>query len=171
MPRVQPQLPPPKLLLSTAILTASPALAWAQSTGASTANRPALEVLALLGSCALLLILPQLYANAASLKFGIPTMLGNREGFPELTGWMGRARRTELNLQTNLIPFAVVVLALATFSITTGATRFGALLFLAARVVHAFAYIAGIPGLRSLALYAGLAGTLIAAWPLIAALM
>lgn len=155
-----------------AALILAPDFAYAQS-GATAAHPfiPAVEVLSLLGTCALLLVLPHLYATAASFKLGMPAALGDRENFPELTGWLGRARRAELNLQTNLIPFAVVVLLLAIAGTSTGLTRTGALLFLGSRLVHAIAYILAIPGLRTLAFYAGFTGTLIAAWPLVAPLI
>jgi uncharacterized MAPEG superfamily protein len=102
------------------------------------------------------LVLP--YATALTLKLGLPTMAGNREGLPEPTGWIGRAKRAHMNMLENLVPFAALVLAAHTMGKLGALTMLGAQLFFWGRVVHAGSYIAGIPYVRTLGFFAGYVG-------------
>ena len=45
-------------------------------------------------------------AAGANQAVGLPTLAGNREGLPELTGCAGRARRAHLNMIENMVLFA-----------------------------------------------------------------
>ena len=96
--------------------------------------------------------------------------MGNREGVPALTGWVGRADRAHQNALDNLLPFAVVAFALQAAHLSTGLSRTAALAFLVARLVHGLAYLLGIQGVRTLAWNIGLAATFVAALPLIGVL-
>jgi hypothetical protein len=49
------------------------------------------ELWYLLWSAALTLILAVIAVSGATLKVGLPTLAGNREGLPEMVGWAGRA--------------------------------------------------------------------------------
>lgn len=153
------------------LVALAPAAASAQTAAGGAVHPIGTEAVALLVSLGLLLLLPQTYANAASLTLGVPTMLGNREDFPELTGWKGRARRAEANLLTNIVPFGFVVALLVSFDLSTGLSRLGAGVFVLARLTHAVVYLLGIPGVRTLAFYAGLIGTVMTAWPLISSIL
>lgn len=104
----------------------------------------------------LLLVLP--YAGALTLKHGLPVMAGNREGLPEPTGWIGRAKRAHMNMLENLIPFAALVLAAHGLGKLGALTVLGAQLFFWGRLAHAVIYIAGIPYVRTLAFLAGYVG-------------
>lgn len=44
--------------------------------------------------------------NGAMMQVGLPTLSGNREGMPEITGWAGRAARAHRNLLESLVLFA-----------------------------------------------------------------
>ena len=72
------------------------------------------------------------------------------------TGWMGRAQRAHRNMIENLLPFAVLVLAVVIANKTNGTTAMAAQLFFWARVVHAGVYIAGVVWVRTLAFAGGL---------------
>jgi uncharacterized MAPEG superfamily protein len=120
-------------------------------------------MLALSGVLCLVLALP--YTTGLVLKLGLPVMAGNRESFPVVEGWIGRARRAHLNMVENLVPFAALVLAAAALGKLGPLTALGAQLFFWGRVGHAAAYIAGIAYVRTAAFlvaYAGMALILIA---------
>ncbi len=115
-------------------------------------------LLALSGALCLVLALP--YTTALVLKLGLPTMAGNRENFPVVEGWIGRAKRAHLNMVENLVPFAALLLAAGTLGKLGPLTVLGAQLFFWGRVAHAAAYIAGIAYARTVAYlvaYAGMA--------------
>ncbi|MGE0420683.1 MAG: MAPEG family protein [Reyranellaceae bacterium] len=115
-----------------------------------------LMMLALSGALCLVLALP--YTMGLVLKLGLPVMAGNRESFPAVEGWIGRARRAHLNLVENLVPFAALVLAAAALSKLGPLTALGAQLFFWGRVAHAVAYIAGIAYARTAAYLVAVVG-------------
>ncbi|GBQ80920.1 hypothetical protein AA13595_0470 [Gluconacetobacter johannae DSM 13595] len=119
------------------------------------------ELWALLWAAILCLVLPALYAPLYSRQVGPAGMIGNREGLAEPTGAAGRGLRAHRNLIENLVPFAIAVLVARAAGISNGMTVLGAWLFLGARVVHAASYIAGIPGIRTLAWATGVIGTVL----------
>lgn len=116
------------------------------------------ELMLLAWSALLCLALALPYATGLTLTRGLPVMVGNREGFAEPTGWMGRAKRAHMNMVENLVPFAALVLIAVVAQKTNSTTLLGAQLFFWARVVHAVAYIAGIPYVRTAAYAVGLVG-------------
>ena len=94
------------------------------------------------------LVLP--YTTALALKLGLPVMVGNRDNFPTVGGWIGRSLRAHRNMVENLVPFAALVLVAHVAGAANQATALGATIFFWARVVYAGVYIAGIPWLRTL---------------------
>jgi uncharacterized MAPEG superfamily protein len=83
--------------------------------------------------------------------------LGNRDTQPEVAPWVGRAERASRNMLENLGPFTVLVIVAYAVGVVSPATALACKLFLAARVAHAFTYIAGIPGARTVAFIVGVA--------------
>lgn len=117
------------------------------------------EFICLAASAILCLILPFIYVALYNKQVGFAGVSGNRENTPEPTGAAGRGRRAHHNLIENLVPFSIAVI-LAHFSgISNNITADGALIFLAARIVHAVSYILGIPVVRTLAYLASVVGT------------
>jgi len=115
-------------------------------------------LLALSAALCLALALP--YTTALVLRLGLPTMAGNRENFPAIEGWIGRAKRAHLNRVENLVPFAALLLAAGVLNKLGPLTVLGAQLFFWGRVAHAVVYIAGIAYARTaafLAAYIGMA--------------
>lgn len=108
-----------------------------------------IELLFLALSAALCLALTLPYTAALVLKLGPSVMAGNREDFPALEGWVGRARRAHANMVENLVPFAALIIVAAVTNTFGQGTAIGAQLFFWGRVAHAGAYIAGIPWLRT----------------------
>ena len=68
-------------------------------------------------------------ATGANQQVGLPTLAGNREGLPEMTGWAGRARRAHLNMIENLVLFAALVLIAAVAGKANATTAMGAMIF------------------------------------------
>ena len=101
---------------------------------------------------------PQILTN------GLPWAFGNRESSPPLTGWVARCDKCSANLMENLPIFAILVLVAHVSGRADALTGYGAMLFVAARLAHAGAYLAGVHVLRT-----GLWATSIVGWGLIAA--
>ncbi len=110
-----------------------------------------IELTMLVWSVVLCLVLVLPYGTGMTLTYGLGAVAGNREDVPELTGWIGRARRAHANMIENLVPFAAVVLAAQAAGKTGALTALGAQLFFWLRLAHAVIYIVGIPYLRTLA--------------------
>ncbi len=100
-------------------------------------------------------------AQAAFNKVGLMTLVGNREGMPEITGWGGRASRAHWNTLENLVLFASLVLVAVMAGKTNDMTLLGAQLFFWARLAYAAIYIAGIIWVRTLAWLVSMAGLVV----------
>ena len=97
-------------------------------------------------------------ASGATLQIGLPTLAGNRDNLPALTGWAGRAQRAHRNMLENIVLFAALVLVAHAAGISNAMTLLGAQLFFWGRLAHAVIYIAGIPWLRTAAWAVSVAG-------------
>ncbi len=100
-------------------------------------------------------------AQAAFNKVGLMTLVGNREGMPEITGWGGRASRAHWNMLENLVLFASLVLVAVVAGKTNDMTLLGAQIFFWARLAYAVIYIAGIIWVRTLAWLVSMAGLIV----------
>ena len=105
--------------------------------------------------CALLFI-P--YGIAQTFVWGVPTSIGNREATPPLPAWAERGIRAHRNMLENLPHFAALVIVGDLIGASNDATALGASIFFWARGVHATVYIAGVPFVRTVAFFVGLAG-------------
>jgi uncharacterized MAPEG superfamily protein len=90
---------------------------------------------------------------AAGLKWGV----GNRDEGPTLAPWAARAGRAHRNLLENLPHYTIIVLVLAVAGRADAFTATASLVYLGARAAHAAVYAAGIPYVRTLAYYTGVA--------------
>jgi uncharacterized MAPEG superfamily protein len=109
-------------------------------------------------------------AASANLQVGVTTLVGNREGMPELTGFAGRAKRAHLNMLENLPLFAALVLLAAVAGKLNATTALGATLFFWGRIVYALIYLLGIAWLRTVAWAVSVVGMVMIAWVLVAAI-
>jgi len=109
-------------------------------------------------------------ATGANQAVGLPTLAGNREGLPEITGWAGRAKRAHLNMVENLVLFAALVLIVAAAGKANAMTAMGAMIFFWARLAYAVIYVAGIAWLRTAAWFVAVIGMAIIAFELLKAL-
>ena len=129
------------------------------------------ELSVLAWSSVLLLVLILISANANLSAMGMAWGIGNREEASTASGWGARARRAYLNLLENLVIYGGLVVTAHLANVHTDLTILGAQLFMAGRIVHAIVYVAGITflGIRTLAYFAGVIGTLLIAYELLIA--
>jgi uncharacterized MAPEG superfamily protein len=110
-----------------------------------------LEIHLLVWSVALAFVQVVIAVAGAQLQVGLPTLAGNRENMPVITGWAGRADRAHRNMTANLLLFAILVLVAQITNRVDTTTALGAELFFWGRVAYAVIYLLGIPWLRTLA--------------------
>jgi uncharacterized MAPEG superfamily protein len=124
--------------------------------------------LTLLAYSVILAIVHMLIAvQGAFNQVGLMPLVGNREGFPEILGWGGRAGRASRNMAENLPLFAAVVLMAVALGQTNAMTLLGAQLFFWARIAYAVCYLGGIKWLRTLSWLASIAGIALILWQLL----
>ena len=109
-------------------------------------------------SALLCLVLAVPYTIGLTQLLGLPILTGNRENFPTVEGWIGRAKRAHMNMVENLIPFAALVLVAHAAGKADAMTALGAQLFFWARLAHAVVYIAGYAWVRTAAYAVALVG-------------
>jgi uncharacterized MAPEG superfamily protein len=107
------------------------------------------ELTVLVWAVALAFVQVLIAVQGAMMQVGLMTLVGNREHFPELIGWAGRAHRAQRNMIENLVLFVALVLAAVAAGRTNNMTLVGAELFLWARVAYAIVYLIGLPWLRT----------------------
>lgn len=107
------------------------------------------ELMWLAWAVALAVVQMLIAVTGAFLKVGLPPLVGNRENFPELAGWPGRADRAHKNMVENLVLFSALVLAAVAAGKTGDSTLMGAQIFFWARLAYAIVYLAGIAYLRT----------------------
>jgi len=109
-------------------------------------------------------------ATGANQAVGLPTLAGNREGLPDLTGWAGRAKRAHLNMIENLVLFTTLVLIAAAAGKANAMTAMGAMIFFWGRLAYAVIYLAGVAWLRTAAWFVSVIGMALIAIELLKAL-
>jgi uncharacterized MAPEG superfamily protein len=119
------------------------------------------ELWYLIWSAALTFVLGLIAVSGATLEVGLPTLAGNRERLPEMTGWAGRAQRAHRNMLESLILFAILVLAAKAAGVSDAMTLLGAQLFFWGRIAHGICYIAGIPWARTVAWLVSIVGLIL----------
>jgi len=117
-----------------------------------------LELKLLVWSVALAFAQCLVAVSGATLQVGLPTLAGNREKMPEITGWAGRAERAHRNMLQSLVLFTALVLAAQVTNKLDATTALGAQLFFWARLAYAAVYVAGLPWIRTLVWLIGVVG-------------
>ena len=118
------------------------------------------ELQMLVWSGILALVLTVIAVLAAQSQVGLPTLAGNRDNMPALTGVAMRAQRAHLNMLESLVVFAIFVLVAVLAERTNAMTALGATIFFWARLAHALIYLTGIPWLRTAAWAVSVVGIL-----------
>ena len=92
-------------------------------------------------------------------------------GYPDaplvLSPWAERLKKAHYNAVENLVVFAALVLTANALDISNNATTSAAAAFFWARLIHAGAYAAGIPWVRTLAFAVGWGGIICFAWQIL----
>ena len=83
------------------------------------------------------------------LQVGLPTLAGNRERMPAVTGWAGRAERAHRNMLQSLVLFTALVLVAKATNMLDATTALGAQLLFWARLAYVAVYIIGLPWVRT----------------------
>ena len=125
------------------------------------------ELAYLVWSTVLTMVLVVIAVLGGTQQVGLPTLAGNREGLPDMTGWAGRAQRAHRNMLESLVLFAILVFAAQLAGKTNAITALGAAIFFWGRVAHALLYLAGIPWLRTGAWVVSVVGLFLIFWQLI----
>ena len=119
------------------------------------------ELMLLAWAVALTVVQMLVAVTGSFMQVGLPPLFGNRENFPTMTGWAGRAERAHRNMIHNLVLFAALVLVAVVAGKTNDQTLMGAQLFFWARVAYAIIYLIGLAYLRTLAWLASVIGLVI----------
>ncbi len=139
----------------------APELAWiAWGPALPSSAWPAIETRALVASALLALLLPLVQIVVHIRLVGGDAIRGNRDAFPALPGAAGRIVRAHANLVESFAPFAAVVLVAHAAGASSRTTAAAAVLYFAARLVHASTYALGITVIRSAAFYSGVIATI-----------
>ena len=124
------------------------------------------EIAILAASGALALILTLVQATRNVLVLGLATAAGNQHEIDPWEGVHDRLNRALKNLIEAIAIFAPFAVAVTLLGVGDATSALGAKVFLAARVVHAIVYTAGIPWVRTAAWFVGVIGILMVASPL-----
>ena len=116
------------------------------------------EMILLLWAVGLAFVQMLIAAQGAFSQVGLKALAGNREGFPALTGWAGRASRAHANMIDNLVLFAALVFIGVALSKSNQMTVLGAQLFFWGRFAYALLYVGGITWLRTGAWFVSIVG-------------
>lgn len=116
------------------------------------------EMIFLLWAVGLTFVQMLIAAQGAFNQVGLKVLAGNREGFPVLAGWAGRASRAHANMIDNLVLFAALVFIGVVIGKSNQMTVLGAQLFFWGRFAYALLYIGGITWLRTGAWFVSIAG-------------
>jgi len=126
---------------------------------------PELKYLALISTITALMWIPYILNLISRNK------LSDAVGYPEIpltmAPWAERLKKAHYNSVENLVVFAVLVLIANTLEISNAATTSAAAAYFWARLVHAGAYTAGIPWVRTLAFAVAWGGILCIAWQIL----
>lgn len=116
------------------------------------------EMILLLWAVGLAFVQMLIAAQGAFSQVGLKALAGNREGFPALTGWAGRASRAHANMIDNLVLFAALVFIGVALGKSNQMTVLGAQLFFWGRFAYALLYVGGITWLRTGAWFVSIVG-------------
>lgn len=108
------------------------------------------ELSMLLFSTLLFFAIIMIQALLGIVQNGLPAQAGSRDNLAEPTVLRQRLQRLTVNLQENLLMFAVLVLIAHLAGVSNDSTALGATIFFLARVAHAIVYAAGLPWVRPL---------------------
>lgn len=116
------------------------------------------ELSMLLYTTLLFFVLLIVNASMLTAKMGLPWAFGNRSEPANAGETASRIKRAIENHKEGLILFAPIVLIVSVAGLSSPQTVLGAQIYFGCRVLHALAYVIGIPYIRSIAWTAGIVG-------------
>ena len=125
------------------------------------------ELLYLALSTALTGILWVPYILDRTMVWGLIDSVGYPDHPKPQSPWAQRLMRAHANAVENLVIFASLVLVAHAANITSAAIGTAAMVYFWARVVHAAAYVAKLPWVRTLAFVAGWLACAVIAWQIL----
>jgi uncharacterized MAPEG superfamily protein len=97
--------------------------------------------------------------------------LADAVGYPDQpkpqSPWAQRLKKAHANAVENLVVFATLVLVAVALGVSNGTTANAAMIYFWARLVHAFAFTAALPWVRTLAFAVGFAAQVMVAWQIL----
>jgi uncharacterized MAPEG superfamily protein len=126
---------------------------------------PELKYLAMISVFTALMWIPYILNAAGRNK--IADLVGYPEVPLSLSPWAQRLKKAHYNAIENLAVFVAVVLIANALGISNLATTSAAAAYFWGRLVHAFAYTAAIPWLRTLAFAVAWGGILCISWQIL----
>jgi uncharacterized MAPEG superfamily protein len=136
-----------------------------QRESGSTIMTPELKYLAMISVFTALMWIPYILNAASNNK------LGDLVGYPQtplnMSPWAERLKKAHSNAVENLVVFAAVVLIANALEISNVATVSAAAAYFWGRLVHAVAYTAAVPWLRTLAFAVAWGGILCISWQIL----
>lgn len=102
------------------------------------------------------------------VRWGLVDTVGYPANPKPQSPWAVRLQRAHANAVENLVVFAALVLIAHAAGVSNAVTAAACLVYFWARVVHAIAYTAAIPWVRTLAFVAGFLAQVAIAWQLLA---
>ena len=123
---------------------------------------PELKYLALISTITAFMWVP--YVLNILTRNSISDAVGYPDAPLAMAPWAERLKKAHYNAIENLVVFAALVLVANAMDISNNATSSAAMAYFWARIVHAAAYTAGIPWLRTLAFAVAWGGILCIAW-------
>lgn len=91
----------------------------------------------------------------------------NRDTMPEIPLWAQRAERAQRNHYENLPMLVVTLLVVQLSGVANPLINLTAIVMVACRIFHAFAYIIGVPALRSLGFVGSILSLFVILWQLL----
>ena len=110
-----------------------------------------IELQLLVWAVALAVVQIVIAVTGALLQVGLPTLAGNRDNMPVITGWAGRADRAHRNMVYGLALFTALVFVAHATGRLNPTTALGAELFFWGRLAYAAVYLIGLPWVRTAA--------------------
>ena len=107
------------------------------------------------------------YVLNRTVVWGLSDTVGYPANPKPLAPWAERLKKAHSNAVENLVVFATLVLAAHALGITGGVVATAAMVYFWSRIVHAVAYTAALPWVRTLGFTGGFLAQMAVAWQIL----
>jgi uncharacterized MAPEG superfamily protein len=126
------------------------------------------ELINLAGIAAFTALMWVPYVLNRTMVWGLTDTVGYPANPKALAPWAERMKKAHANAVENLVVFATLVLAANALGITGGVVATAAIVYFWSRIVHAVAYTAALPWVRTLGFTGGFLAQMAVAWQICA---